>query len=351
MICPFQLIMISVKGIVHGRQYIIVIIADTLPRPKACRYQIIVTILLCEEYLYVPRMGNGEFLRPQRNDSILSVSQIFVDRYRSPVSGFVQCFREILIFFLQIDLRYNLFLVTVMGQIIISGIDFCHIRFFFVDILLFQITRICFLYRKISQRKITIFLHGYRCRYIKASLINQVRHLVHIYANPYICKGLSSTKIIPDLRSHTDAFISVSFQFLQQTGLIQINTLLSIYLSVFIQKIHMKCMELFIQRIRRKDPSVKIFNHICIFGDLRGSFLYIYIIQSFHINTGSCPLYGRNVVLLVAIPIIICGFYRRWCRIHVSPGDLHPIFLVSVVDHQTVFCTVAPNTDCLIIRV
>ena len=50
-ICPVQLIMISVKGIVHGRQYIIVIIADTLPRPKACRYQIIVTILLCEEYL------------------------------------------------------------------------------------------------------------------------------------------------------------------------------------------------------------------------------------------------------------------------------------------------------------
>lgn len=37
-------------------------------------------------------------------------------------------------------------------------------------------------------------LDGYRCRYIKAGLINQVRHLVHIYANPYICKGLSSTK-------------------------------------------------------------------------------------------------------------------------------------------------------------
>ena len=246
MICPFQLIMISVKGIVHGRQYIIVIIADTLPRPKACRYQIIVTILLCEEYLYVPRMGNGEFLRPQRNDSILSVSQIFVDLYRSPVSCLMQRFRELLIFFLQIDLRYDLFLVTVMGQIIISGIDLCHIRFFFVDILLFQITRICFLYRKISQRKVTIFLHGYRRRYIKAGLINRIRHLVHIYANPYICKGLSSTKIIPDLRPHTDAFISVSFQFLQQTGLIQIHTLLSIYLSVFVQEIHMKSMKLLV---------------------------------------------------------------------------------------------------------
>ena len=113
----------------------------------------------------------------------------------------------------------------------------------------------------------------------------------------------------------------------------------------------MKCMELFIQRIRRKDPSVKIFNHICIFGDLRCSFLYIYIIQSFHINTGSCPLYGRNVVLLVAIPIIICGFYRRWCRIHISPGNPHPVFPVSVVDHQTVFCTVAPDTDRLVIRI
>ena len=89
-------------------------------------------------------------------------------------------------------------------------------------------------------------MHGYRCRYIKASLINQVRHLVHIYANPYICKGLSSTKIIPDLRPHTDAFISVSFQFLQQTGLIQIHTLLSIYLSVFVQEIHMKCMKLLV---------------------------------------------------------------------------------------------------------
>ena len=350
-ICPVQLIMISVKGIVHGRQYIIVIIADTLPCPEACHYQIIVAVFLCKEYLYVPGMSNGKFLRPQRDDSILSVSQILVDLYRSPVSCLMQCFRKVFVFLLQIDLRYDLFLVAVMGQIIISGIDLCHIRFFFVDILLFQITRICFLYRKISQRKITIFLHGYRCRYIKASLINQVRHLVHIYANPYICKGLSSTKIIPDLRPHTDAFISVSFQFLQQTGLIQINTLLSIYLSVFIQKIHMKCMELFIQRIRRKDPSVKIFNHICIFGDLRGSFLYIYIIQSFHINTGSCPLYGRNIVLLVAIPIIICGFYRRWCRIHISPGNPHPVFPVSVVDHQTVFCTVAPDTDCLIIGV
>lgn len=97
---------------------------------------------------------------------------------------------------------------------------------------------------KISQRKVTIFLHGYRCRYIKAALHKPGPPSRSYYANPYICKGLSSTKIIPDLRPHTDAFISVSFQFLQQTGLIQINTLLSIYLSVFIQEIHMKCMEL-----------------------------------------------------------------------------------------------------------
>ena len=48
---------------------------------------------------------------------------------------------------------------------------------------------------------------------------------------------------------------------------------------------------------------------------------------------------------------IICCFYRRWCRIHVLPGDLHPVFPVSVVDHQTVFCTVAPDTDCLIIGI
>ena len=351
MLCPFQLVMISVKRIVPGRQYIIVIIADTLPCPEACHHQIIVAVFFCKEDLRVPGMGNGELLRPQRNDCVLSVSQILVNLYRSPVSCLMQRFREISVFLLQTDLRYDLFLVAVMGQVIISGIDLCHIRFFFVDILLFQITRICFLYRKISQRKVTIFLHGYRCRYIKAGLISQVRHLVHIYANPYICKGLSSTKVIPNLRPHTDTFISISFQFLQQTGLIQIHTLLSIYLSVFIQEIHMKCMELFIQLIRRKDPSVKIFDHLYIFGYFRCSFLYIYIIQSFHINTGSCPLYGRNVVLLVAIPVVICGFYRGWRRIHVLPGDLHPVFPVAVMDHQTVFRTVAPDTNRLVIGI
>ena len=237
-----------------------------------------------------------------------------------------------------------------MSQIIISGIDFCHIRFFFVTILLFQITRIRSTYRKISQRKFSIFSHGYRCRYKKAGLINQIRHLIHIYANPYICKGLSSPKFKPDLRPHTGAFIGISFHFLQQAGQIQINTFLSIYLPIFIQKIHMKCVELLIQ-LRHKNPAVKILDHLCIFRYLRCSFLYIYIIQSFHIDTGSCPLYGRNVVLLVAIPIIICGFYRRGCRIHVSPGDIHLVFPVTVMDHQTIFCTVAPDTDRLIIGI
>ena len=158
MLCAFQLIMISVKRIVQWRQYIIIIITDTLPRPKACRYQIIVAILLCEEYLYVPRMGNGEFLRPQRNDSILSISQIFVGLYRSPVSGLIQCFCKIFVFFLQIDLRYNLFLVTVMGQIIISGIDLCHILFFPVCVLHVHVIRVG-PYRKIAQRKFPILLH------------------------------------------------------------------------------------------------------------------------------------------------------------------------------------------------
>ena len=158
MLCPFQLVMISVKGIVHRRQYIIVIIADTLPCPEACHYQIIVAVFFCEEYLYVPRMGNGEFLRPQRDDSILSVSQIFVDLYCSPVSGLPQCFRESPVFFLQIDLRYDLFLVTVMGQIIISGIDLCHILFFPVCVLHVHVIRVG-AYRKITQKKFPILLH------------------------------------------------------------------------------------------------------------------------------------------------------------------------------------------------
>ena len=110
-------------------------------------------------------------------------------------------------------------------------------------------------------------------------------------------------------------------------------------------------MKPLIQRIRRKNPAVKIFDHLCIFGDFRRSFLYIYIIQSFHINTGSCPLNGRNVVLLVAIPVVICGFYRGWRRIHVLPGDLHPVFPVAVMDHQTVFHTVAPDTNRLVIGI
>ena len=62
MLCPFQLVMISVKGIVHRRQYIIVIIADPLSRPEACHHQIIVAVLLRKEDLRVPGMGNSELL-------------------------------------------------------------------------------------------------------------------------------------------------------------------------------------------------------------------------------------------------------------------------------------------------
>ena len=227
MLCPFQLVMISVKRIVPGRQYIIVIIADTLPCPEACHHQIIVAVFFCKEDLRVPGMGNGELLRPQRDDSILSVSQIFVDLYCSPVSGLPQCFREIPVFFLQIDLRYDLFLVAVMSQIIISGIDFCHILIFLTGVLPVPVIGIG-TYRKIPQRKFSILLHGYRCRYKKAGIIKRNCYLIQLNSHPYRCKRLSSTKTKPDLIPHNDTFISISFVFPQQGIQTQIYTFLRI---------------------------------------------------------------------------------------------------------------------------